>query len=86
MSQPENSVMYRDFRYLRARFLLNQQDKLAFLEEELDAVDKADQANDSSLKYLKSRRLDVLGNPCNAGRPRQAILDDIYDGLKSYGK
>jgi len=68
-------MLYRRFGFLQARLLLYKQDQLRALEEELDEIDKSDDA-----EYLTSRDMDDTDE-----RPRTQLLTNIETKFKEYG-
>lgn len=72
-------MVYRRFGYLRTRLLLNQQDKLAAIERNLDRHDQAD--NNGEKDCLRSRVAD-MNRPV---RHRQDLFRALVKELEIYG-
>ena len=78
-------MLYRGFRYLHSRILLDQQANVLALEAELDLLDKHDKTN-KELR-LQDRDFDVNSprrDPYR--RDRWRVLDDIREALRAYGE
>ena len=73
-------MVFRRFGYLRARLILNQQDKLSAMEDELDQCD--DEDKHAAQGFLQSRAAD-MNRPV---RIRQDLFIDLERELKSYGR
>jgi hypothetical protein len=80
LDSDENFMLYRRFGYLQSRLLLHKQDELRALEEKLDLLDKRDDGNPETQRFLRSRDLDD-----KSGRPRKALLEAIETKFKEYG-
>jgi hypothetical protein len=80
LDSDENFMQYRRFGYLQSRILLHKQDELRALEERLDRLDQADDTNENTKRYLKSRDLDDKRNG-----PRKVLLETIETKFKEYG-
>ena len=78
--------MFRDFSYLRARFLLSQQDALRCLEQELEELDKGDSDNIDTRVFLQSRQADISRHMSSSQRDRESVFEDVYKRLQRYGK
>jgi hypothetical protein len=70
----ESFYTCRRFSYLRARLLVEKQDKLTLLEERLENIDRAE----TSPLFLASNRLD-------RNQERRTILGEIDNALADYG-
>jgi hypothetical protein len=80
LDSDENFMLYRRFGYLQSRLLLHKQDELRALEEKLDLLDKRDNIDPETQRFLKSRDLDD-----KRGGPRKALLETIETKFKEYG-
>jgi hypothetical protein len=80
LDSDENFMLYRRFGYLQSRILLHKQDQLRALEERLDRLDQADNNDEKTRRYLKSRDLDDKRNG-----PRTTLLETIETKFKEYG-
>jgi len=81
LDSDENFMLYRRFGYLQSRILLHKQDELRALETELDNMDKADNENRTTKRYLKSRDMDDK----RKDSPRKALLQKTETTFKEYG-
>ena len=83
-SSTPNFSLYRGFRYLHTRVLLDLQDEVATLERELDEFDRADK--EGHQRTLRSRAFDIREAKKRPGtRTRRDVLRDIRKKLMEYG-
>ena len=80
--------LYRGFRYLHARVLLDLQDEVAVLEQELNDLDRDDKQGDMDRqRTLRSRAFDMHDAKKQQGsRTRRDVLKEIRAKLLEYGK
>lgn len=72
-------MIFRRFGYVRARLILDQQEKLREMEAELDDLDEAD--NHYPRAPLRSRSADVG----SSDQRRRILLVQLAEELKAYG-
>jgi hypothetical protein len=79
--------LYRGFRYLHARVLLDLQDEVAVLERELNDLDHDDNRGDTDRqRTLRSRAFDMREAKKQQGsRTRRDVLIEIRAKLLEYG-
>lgn len=83
-SSTPNFSLYRGFRYLHTRVLLDLQDEVATLERELDEFDRADKKGHQ--RTLRSRAFDIREAKKQPDtRTRRDVLRDIRKKLIEYG-
>jgi len=78
MASDESFLLFREFRYLKVRVLLNLQDEIARMEADLDSFDEVDSINDPHA--LMSRESDEANNP-----RRKILLSEIQQKVNEYG-
>lgn len=87
LSASNDTLIFRDFNYLRCRLLLEQQHQLSTLEDELGNIDRRDAlGNSQEQSYLRNRALDTGRPSTGRYRSRSQVFEDIYGRLKQYGK
>lgn len=79
MDTDPNFMIFRRFGFLRIRLILNQQDKLAAFETDLDYYDRTD--DNGSRSFVRSRLAD-MNRP---ERHRQDLFAALHSELKLYG-
>ena len=80
-----DSLMFRDFSYLRTRLILNQQDELRCLERQLKEIDDNEASNQESQVYLRSWEKDNSRPRSSTKDSRVHILEQVYLKLQKYG-
>lgn len=81
MSRADNFSIFREFRYLQMRILLNLQDQLRELERHLWKLDRKDNETADSIFKLQSRESD--DKECGE---RACLMEEIQTKWKEYGK
>jgi len=86
MDSDDAFMQYRRFGYLHARLLLNKQDELRSLEEDLMCLDRLDDEDEATQKYLRSRQKEYARKPDNGAETKKQLLDKIEQKTLEYGK